>query len=126
MRIYKTPSFAREAEKLGLTDAELCAAVREIDGGLIDAHLGGELIKKRVASGTKGKRGGFRTVITWRQGQRCFFLHVFGKGEKANITDPEAKALKAFGRGLIAMSEAALDIAVTSGRLREVRDVQDS
>ena len=126
MRICKTPSFTREADKLGLTDAELSAAVREIESGLIDAHLGGELIKKRVASGTKGKRGGFRTVIAWRQGQRCFFLHVFGKGEKANITEQEAKALKAFGRGLMAMSEAALVSAVTGGKLREVRDVQDS
>ena len=126
MRIYKTPSFTREADKLSLTDAELCAAVREIESGLIDAHLGGELIKKRVASGTKGKSGGFRTIITWRQGQRCFFLHVFGKGEKANITDQETKALKVFGRGLMAMSETALDCAVIRRKLQGVRDVQDS
>lgn len=126
MRVYKTPSFAREADRLGLTDAEVSAAVREIESGLIDAHLGAELVKKRVASGTKGKRGGFRTVIAWRQGHRCFFMHVFAKGEKANVTEQEAKALKTFGRGLMAMDEAALDSAVIREKLREVRDVPAS
>jgi hypothetical protein len=126
MRIYKTPSFTREADKLGLTDADLRAAVREIESGLIDAHLGGELIKKRVVTGTRGKRSGFRTVITWRQGQRCFFLHVFGKGEKANITEQETRALKAFGRGLMAMTDETLNAAVTKGKLGEIRNVPDS
>ncbi len=126
MRIYKTPAFAKDADKLGLTDADLWAAVQEIASGLIDAHLGGELVKKRVASGTKGKRGGFRTVVAWRQGQRCFFLHVFGKGEKANIADQEEKAFKVFGKGLMAMSAEALDIAAANGKLKEVSCVPDS
>ncbi|MEI8342260.1 MAG: type II toxin-antitoxin system RelE/ParE family toxin [Verrucomicrobiota bacterium] len=126
MRLYQTPSFAREATAHGLIDADLRAAAREIASGLIDAHLGGELIKKRVATGTKGKRGGLRTVIAWRQGYRCFFLHVFGKGEKSTLTDTEQKALKVFGKGLMAMSDATLAKAVSNGRLREVCDVPDS
>lgn len=35
--------------KTGLTDDALCAAVTEMAQGLIDADLGGHVVKKRIA-----------------------------------------------------------------------------
>jgi len=35
--------------KTGLTDKALCTAVSEMESGLIDADLGGGVVKKRVA-----------------------------------------------------------------------------
>jgi hypothetical protein len=49
VRVLKTKAFARWSRKVGLRDASLVAAVEEIRRGLVDAHLGGSLVKKRVA-----------------------------------------------------------------------------
>ena len=44
--------------KTALTDAVLCDAVREMVTGLIDADLGGDIVKKRVALPGRGKSSG--------------------------------------------------------------------
>ena len=49
--------------KTGLTDVCLCGAVYEIAQGLVDADLGGHLLKKRVALQGQGKRSGARTIV---------------------------------------------------------------
>lgn len=48
-RVFKTRTFTRSMKKAGLTDAALWAAVEEMSQGLIDADLGGDIVKKRVA-----------------------------------------------------------------------------
>ena len=48
MQIYKTKLFNRWAEKEGLMDTALEAAVEELAKGLVDADLGGHVYKKRV------------------------------------------------------------------------------
>ena len=49
--------------KSGLSDDALSAAVSEMASGLVDADLGGYLVKKRVPLPGKGKRGGARTIV---------------------------------------------------------------
>ena len=55
-RVFKTKHFAKFASKADLTDAALCEAVKEMEQGLIDADLGGGVVKKRVALPGKGMR----------------------------------------------------------------------
>jgi len=43
--IFKTRSFARWLKKSELTDSALCAAVEEMVRGLVDADLGGDVLK---------------------------------------------------------------------------------
>ena len=93
MRVPKNRGFARTARKQGLTDQTLCLAVAEIESGLIDARLGGTLLKKRIAKGSRGKSGGFRTIVAYRRNDRLVFLYVFGKNERDNITEQERSAL---------------------------------
>lgn len=47
MRVLKTKPFARWARKERLDDLLLAAAVAEMRRGLVDANLGGGLLKKR-------------------------------------------------------------------------------
>ncbi|MDF1594446.1 MAG: type II toxin-antitoxin system RelE/ParE family toxin, partial [Desulfobacterales bacterium] len=47
--IYKTRHFARWARKIGLNDSLLESAVLEIQRGLLEADLGGGIVKKRIA-----------------------------------------------------------------------------
>lgn len=47
-RIFITRTFTRWMRKAGLADQALCQAVSEMSQGLIDANLGGNVVKKRV------------------------------------------------------------------------------
>ena len=49
MQVYKNKWFHRWAAREGLGDQTLLAAVKEMEDGLIDAKLGGHVVKKRVA-----------------------------------------------------------------------------
>jgi hypothetical protein len=120
MEVFKRKDFARWQVAQRLSDGMLCQAVEEMRRGLVDANLGGELYKKRVAAHGMGKRGGYRTLLSARIGDRYVFLHGFAKSDKANITVEEKKALQFAGRVLLELSPVALGRALRSGVLMEV------
>lgn len=118
--ILKRKDFARWQVGEKLSDTALCIAVQEMENGLIDADLGGFLYKKRVARPGGGKRGGYRTLLSARLGNRYVFLHGFPKSDKANITQDEKKALQFAGKVFLELSADALSKALLSGVLLEV------
>ena len=97
MRIFKLKQFARWAKKQGLSDDILKNAIAEIDKGLVDADLGGNIYKKRIAAKGKGKSGGVRTILTYSQANKTFYLYGFEKSDKDNIVFPNNFYLKIFG-----------------------------
>ena len=62
-RALKTRHFTRWMRKTGLADTALCAAVDEMVRGLVDADLGGGVVKKRVPLPGRGKSGSTRTLV---------------------------------------------------------------
>ena len=62
-RVFKTRYFNRWMRKTQLDDRALCDAVLEMMQGLIDAELGGGVVKKRVGVAGRGKQGGARTLL---------------------------------------------------------------
>jgi len=120
MEVLKRKDFARWQAAQQLSDAMLCQAVNEMRRGLVDASLGGELFKKRVAGHGIGKRGGYRTLLSARIGNRFVFLHGFAKRDKANITLEEQKALRFAGKVFLELCPLALRRALQSGVLMEV------
>ncbi|HJT11100.1 MAG TPA: type II toxin-antitoxin system RelE/ParE family toxin [Dongiaceae bacterium] len=95
-------------------------AVREIERGLVGARLGGSLLKKRIAKGHKGKSGGLRTIIAYREEHRLVFLFGFAKRDRANIDQTEKQALLELGNVYMTMSERELSEAIKAGILLEV------
>ena len=82
MRVYKVKIFNRFQRREGISDASLVKAVRDAANGLIDADLGGGLIKQRIARSGGGKSGGYRTVLAYRRGQRrCFYTALRSRCE---------------------------------------------
>ncbi|MET0029677.1 MAG: type II toxin-antitoxin system RelE/ParE family toxin [Candidatus Thiodiazotropha sp.] len=120
MRIFKNKAFNKWAAKEGMDDESLRTAVDEMEQGLIDADLGGQVVKKRVALAGRGKSGGARTLIAYRVGDKVFFIYGFAKNARANISAKELKALKAYAAVLLSYSEKDLDKAVKEGVLFEV------
>jgi hypothetical protein len=119
-KVFKTRHFNRWMRKTELTDAALCVAVEEMVSGLIDADLGGGIVKKRVALGNRGKSGGARTLIATNKGTRWFFVFGFEKNERANIDDTELAALQELAAVLLTQSAAQLAIAAADGALTEI------
>jgi hypothetical protein len=119
-RVFRTQTFTRWMHKAGLSDESLCQAVREMVQGLIDADLGGNLVKKRVALPGQGKRGGARTIVATRMVDRWFFLYGFNKNERANIDGEELKALQELAREYLALDGQQIEQAVSNGKFTEV------
>ena len=122
MRIFKTKPFVRFARKAGLRDAALREAIGRAGRGLVDADLGGGVIKQRIAREGGGRSGGFRTIILFRAGDRCFFVHGFAKNEKDNIGPEELVAFRLLATEMLALDDAALATAIGAAVLTEVLD----
>ena len=120
MRVFKNKWFQKWAAKEGMDDEVLRAAVEEMENGLIDAELGGHVVKKRVALPGRGKRGGTRTLVVYQQANKAFFVYGFAKSERANISDKELKALKLLATQLLGYTNPALVKAIEAGELIEV------
>ena len=119
-RVFKTRQFARWAGKARLADDALCIAVAEMVKGLIDADLGGGVVKKRVALPGRGKSAGSRTLIATNKADRWFFVFGFEKNERANINEKELEALQVTAADLLKLSSDQLDEAVLREILQEI------
>ena len=106
--------------KAKLADNALCMAVAEMENGLIDADLGGGVVKKRVALPGRGKSGSTRTLVATNRRDRWFFLFGFEKNERANITVDELEALKGLAKQLLDRTQDQLDEAILDGSLQEI------
>jgi hypothetical protein len=88
MRIFQSRAFHRDAKRDGVTDENCRQAIRKAESGLIDAALGGGLIKQRIATGNRGAAKGSRAVVFYRRGELAVFLHVFAKSRRSNLPNP--------------------------------------
>ena len=120
MQAFKTKAFAKWANGEGLGDEALGTAVAEMERGLIDAQLGGQVVKKRVAFPGRGKRGSARTVVAFKQGDKAFFIYGFSKDERANVNEKELQALKLLAKELLGYPATSLNKAMKAGELIEM------
>ena len=119
-RVFKTRYFNRWMRKTELTDTALCAAVTEMEQGLIDADLGGGVLKKRVGLSGRGKRSGARTLVATNKSGRWFFVFGFEKNDRSNISDDELEALKEIAAQLLDRTDKQLNEAIDDETLTEI------
>lgn len=120
MQTFKTKAFARFADREGLEDAALCEAVRRARGGLIDADLGGGVIKQRIAHKGGGRSGGFRMIVLFRQGALTLFVHGLAKSDRENLRRKELSGLRSLANEYLALDAAGLAAAQSIGAIIEV------
>lgn len=87
---------------------------------MIDADLGGYVIKQRVARPGQGKSGGYRTIIIFRQGDKAFFVYGFAKNDRGNIGKDELAAFKSAAEHLLALDADQLANLLENGALTEI------
>lgn len=121
MKIYKHRNFYQWARTEGLLDKVLKKAIEEMKNGLYEANLGSGLYKKRVVMQGKGKSGGYRTLIAFKQNEKAFFIYGFAKNVRDNINENEKKVYRHLARDFLNMNEQAIEKLVTTGKLFEVK-----
>jgi hypothetical protein len=122
VRIFKNRWFEKFALKQEMSDAALIKAIDRAEVGLIDADLGGGIIKQRVARKGEGKSGGYRTVVAFRSGDRALFLFGFAKSDRASLSTAELAEFRAIGRAFLKAKAPDVERAVAKGVLSEVRN----
>jgi hypothetical protein len=120
VRIFKTRALARFTKREAISDESLVVAIETAKRGLIDADLGGGLIKQRVARPGQGKRGGFRMLIGFRS-DRAIFLFGFAKNERENIDDKQLTTLREIVASWFAADDKKIAQALKDGLLIEVK-----
>ena len=118
-------AFRRWAIRVAVSRAELQDAAARLERGLIDANLGGNLYKQRIALPGPGRSGGARAIIATRFAGIVVFLYGFEKNERESVTEREIELYRGIARELLAMNENQTACALAEGVLWEVTDEPD-
>jgi len=120
LRVFKTRAFGGFQRRERISDVSLAEAVRRAERGLVDADLGGGVIKQRMARPGQGRSGGFRVLIAYRARARSVFLFGFAKKERANVNAAELATAREIAKGFLEADAGALARALAAGGLEEV------
>ena len=120
MRVFKTKWFVRYALRANIEDDSLKEAIERAERGLVDAELGGGVIKLRIARKGQGRSSGYRTLIAYAKNKRAVFLYGFAKNERENIDDDELITLKQMAIKWLKLSDQEIKRSLSNGSLQEV------
>ena len=123
LQVLATKSFSRWMRKNKVSQQNIAAAAAEMAEGLIDADLGGHVVKKRVALGGRGKRSGARTIVATNFGNKWIYIFGFEKSERGNIEASELKALQELSKTLLELTIDETSAAILHGELLEMKGV---
>lgn len=121
MRILKTPQFHKWQKKTSISDFDLIKAIREIESGLVDAKLGGDVYKKRLAVDGGGKSSGARTIVAVKSETRSVYIVGYFKNEMDNISKKELGLVKSIAKALLAATDEEIDHKIQLQQLFEVK-----
>ena len=120
MRVFKYTGFSRFAKKESITDAELLEVVRQLEEGQADVDLGGDVYKVRIARSGKGKSGGYRVILYFKNEFRTFFVYGFPKSKQDNIDERELRAFKLDAKEDFSLTDVQIDAWLKRGTLIEI------
>ena len=125
LAVYMTKPFARFARKARIGVADLWETARLANAGVIDASLGGGVIKQRIARVGEGKSGGSRSIILFRFKGRAVFAFGFEKKDLGNIKVNELEAFRELADVILGYSDAEIARRVADGALIEIRPTEE-
>lgn len=120
MRVFKNAWFGRFARKEKISADALWEAVERAEKYLIDANLGGGVIKQRIARPGAGKSKGYRSIVLYKQGERAFFVYGFPKSDLDNIRNDEEEQFKKAAKLILALTDEQVYQLIKNGQLEEV------
>ena len=88
---------------------------------MVDADLGGGVIKQRIARKGAGRSGGFRTIMVFRRGELAFFVYGFAKSGRQNLRRDELETFRLLADQYLALDRTGLSAALAVGAIIEVK-----
>ncbi len=113
MRVFKTRNFAAAATKADISDAELCAAVKEVMNGQA-ADLGGGVWKKRL------NKNLHRSIILAKGSNYWVYQFLFAKNNSDNISDKELTQFKKLAKIYEKLSSKEISDLVKKEEFQEI------
>lgn len=126
LRIFVTRWMARFVRKSRIDDALLIEAIERAEEGLIDADLGGGIIKQRVGRPGQGRSGGYRTLIAFRSGEISVFIFGFAKNEQDNISRDNLRNMRDVAAKWFATDSVDLIRAIEAGDIEEIGNAKSA
>jgi hypothetical protein len=120
VRVFKSAWFVRFARAQSIPDESLRDAVRRADRGQVDAHMGGGVIKQRIAKPGQGRSGSYRAVVLFCEGERAFFVYGFAKSDRGNLREDEKAQFKKMAGHVLALTDDRLNALIACGGFQEV------
>ncbi len=114
---YKLKDFAKWAKKESISDDELAAVASEMSRGLLGDRLGAHIYKKRIRVEGRGKRGGARAIVLYKDQDVTLFLYGYLKNDQADLSQNEEKQLRLFASEFMRLSSAERTRLKAQGKL---------
>lgn len=92
-----------------------------MERGLTGDSLGSYIFKKRVALAGRGKRGGARTIVIFKQGDVALFVYGYAKNDKADLTNREEEQLRIFAKSFMTLTQSERSAKREAGELFVVK-----
>lgn len=125
MKHLKIKKFSSEAKRANLRDQILIDTLNEFFNlsreEQLKHSLGAGLYKLRIATKEgRGKSGGSRSILAFKKDNGIYWLHLFSKNDKENVTTSELKKLKQLSDIMLTLTDEQVKNLVNLGELCEV------
>lgn len=125
MKQFKIKKFNSEVKKIDLKDDILVETLNDFlllnRDEQLKFSLGANLYKLRIATKEgRGKSGGSRSILAFKNDTGVYWLHLFSKNEKGNITTTELKKLKHLADIMLSLTDKQLAKLIYLGEICEV------
>jgi len=108
--------------KQTVTDWLLLETIENVSNQLGTNNLGSGLFKTRTPKKEKGKRGGFRTFLVYKENEKAIFVYGFSKNKKDNLDKNELKYFKKLAKDLLAIENNEYERLISLGNFKEIEE----
>jgi hypothetical protein len=113
IRVFKTARFSRAAKKARISDAELCAAISQVELGQAD-DLGGGVFKQRLDTNRH------RSIILARAGSFWLYEYLFAKKDRANISQSDLINYRVLAKAYSGLTSGQFTRLLEDGDIEEI------
>jgi hypothetical protein len=118
----KTKWFDKWSKRNFVTNEKLIEALKNILNDLGTVNLGGGLYKVRISKIGKGKSGGFRTIVVYRESDIAVFVYGYSKSVKSNLNNEELKYFKKLSKELLSKNSHEYAILEELGEIILIKE----
>lgn len=96
--------------------------VQRAANGMIDADLGGGVIKQRIARKGGGRSSGYRAIILYRKNDLAVFAYGYAKSDRSTVRPDELATFRLLADTYFDLDESSLVAAQSARVIMQVKN----